>query len=313
MYDIAGISTGGGINSPGNSGNITDDYDDDLSFKFTVINSAFKLKIAEGIIENKSSVDWQSFLLATKKVLFETITNIVQAHGAIKINARLMMEYGQAVYNRENTSNVTYENRHFGGRNGILYPISDLNEYFDEYIIKSIEESLEIYSNVGSGWFFSKVLFLHLTFFKHEPNNCGSFIKLPTFIANKGACINVNNSDNRCILYSIAASQHINHACDSKIKVKNPSRISNYTNYLNCIDMKDITYPMSLDQFDILEKNNQDFSFNVFVLKKEGIHNPKKKKKKILLQSILQSIQILLIIDFLLRLLENQKIIKQNT
>lgn len=280
------LQQGNNSSEPVNSGiNNLNNSSDSLDFRFTLRKSAFRYRIAEGVIDNKSCIDWMSFLLASKNTLFKTINGIIKSHGSIKIKTRLIMEYSLNVYNRpDEPSNVVYENRNFGEGQVVLCPVNNLQEYFDENIVKAISESVEYHAEVGSGWAFSKVQYLHIAFFKHETNNCGSFIKLPTFIANKGSCINVQNTDNKCVLYSILAGLH--HQRFPEQRLNNANRVNNYIHLINEVNMKNVSYPTSLNQFDEIERNNIDLSFNIFVLTKGAIHNSKKKKKKPTLSNI---------------------------
>ena len=38
---------------------------------------------------------------------------------------------------------------------------------------------------------------------RYNPTRGGSYIKLPEWIANKKACVNIKNEDNKCLKYSI--------------------------------------------------------------------------------------------------------------
>jgi hypothetical protein len=61
------------------------------------------------------------------------------------------------------------------------------------------------YLSLNTKYEFSRVLYIEFIVDKYEPLSSGSYIDLPKWIKNKKACINVQNEDNRCILYSIEA------------------------------------------------------------------------------------------------------------
>ena len=103
----------------------------------------------------------------------------------------------------------------------------------------------------------------------YSPLSGSTYIKLPAYLENKQACINVNNKDNDCFRYSLCA-----HIYPPK---KNPQRVTNYTkDMLDSIKIDGIELPVKAcsNVYRKIESQN-DFSFNVYTAE------PKKDKYSI--------------------------------
>lgn len=251
--------------------------------KFVTTNQAFDYKLAEGFIKNNGISDWRAFLYKAKKVLLSTIKEIVSIHGGIKLNIKLISEYCKTCYEEDGTPSVVFDDKNFGDSNHVtILPTTDLTEFFNDLLL-AIEGDLEEFKTTSSGWAFCNIKHIHLNFYAYEPINAGAYIQLPYFIEKKSACINVKNVTNdRCIQYAIAASQHPYHKPDTP-RIISPNRPHYYQSFMNACNFDGIVFPISIHDFDKIEKQNPDFSFNVFVLKKKEklkIQPPDKKKEK---------------------------------
>lgn len=67
----------------------------------------------------------------------------------------------------------------------------------------------EIDHKIGYGYAFLRNIELLINVNKYEPINGSSYIELPSFIQNKGAVINVNNSDNECFNWAVLSALHV--------------------------------------------------------------------------------------------------------
>ena len=54
-----------------------------------------------------------------------------------------------------------------------------------------------------SGLIIKQIEKLKLNFDKYNPTRGGKFIPLPKWVSDKKACINIQNEDNKCFMYSI--------------------------------------------------------------------------------------------------------------
>jgi hypothetical protein len=103
---------------------------------------------------------------------------------------------------------------------------------------------------------------IHIHYDRYNPTRGGSFIPLPKWVADKKACINIKNEDNKCAKYSIQCGFYNVH------EQKNPQEMRHYTKIddkqLNWEGMK---YPSGNRDFDRFEENNHDnISVNVYTI-----------------------------------------------
>ena len=91
-----------------------------------------------------------------------------------------------------------------------------------------------------------------------------SYIPTPESIKAKRAIVNIHNEDDRCFEYAIVASQHY-----SEVDDRNAKRPGQYTKWLGKYNFSDCNQPMTLDDINKFEKNNQ-MAINVFHIKANG-------------------------------------------
>ena len=60
----------------------------------------------------------------------------------------------------------------------------------------------------GSGWALERVISVTVHTVYYQPIAGNSFIKLPEYVFNKKAVLNIQNNDDKCILWSILAHLH---------------------------------------------------------------------------------------------------------
>ena len=81
----------------------------------------------------------------------------------------------------------------------------------------------------------------------YKPLRAGSYIPLDEFLTNKKCCINIQNEDDKCLMYCVL--YHINQ---KSIK-KDPQRVSKYKPYENQFDFSSIKFPASLHEVNKME------------------------------------------------------------
>ena len=89
----------------------------------------------------------------------------------------------------------------------------------------------------------------------YHPLAASSYISLPKILADKKAIINIQNDDEKCLIWSVLAALHPAQ--------NNPQRVSNYEPFQHEVQTEGITFPTPLHQLDQFEKRN-NLSLNVF-------------------------------------------------
>lgn len=99
----------------------------------------------------------------------------------------------------------------------------------------------------------------------------GSFMPLPTWIKNKHACVNIDNSDERCFLYAMAAAWADKNGV---LPDKNKERSKQYEQYFTKFNTENMVFPFVLRQSDMtakcnmtaFERQNKELNMNIKVL-----------------------------------------------
>ena len=95
---------------------------------------------------------------------------------------------------------------------------------------------------------------------RYNPLRASSHIKLPKGLKEKNACVNVENKDNKCLLWSVLA-----HDLNLPNE-EHPERVTHYEPYEGFINMKDIPYPVPITSLPRFERQNAR-SVHVYALR----------------------------------------------
>ena len=156
----------------------------------------------------------------------------------------------------------TYSEPIFRHKQEALLQVNEIEGLLDIAFPKILEQ-LENYMNEGSGWNFERVQLLWLDIAKYEPPKGGSYIPLPSFLANKKAIINVKNNDDNCLRWALKSTLFP--------VAKNPQRTSSYpSDDKDGLDLNSIDSPTPVSQIRNVEKQN-NLAINVFGFEKGTI------------------------------------------
>lgn len=149
----------------------------------------------------------------------------------------------------------------FHGRCHIVLKKEDIETALRESIMKIVNSFLE-YQREGSNWTLDKVLGVNIHIIQYDPIKGSSYLPLPSKLANKKAIINIQNSDQKCFMWSVIASLYP--------VAKDPQRVIKYVQYVDKLDFTDVPFPVKIGDIPKFEKKNQ-ISINVFGFEKQEI------------------------------------------
>lgn len=133
---------------------------------------------------------------------------------------------------------------------------SDMSEQLAKAYQK-LYKSMDEFQGEGSGWILDTILKMEVNVAEYIPIQGSSYVPLPKKLEQKKAILNIHNSDQRCFLWSVLAGIHPVHRKD------HANRVSNYSPYVNEINLTGIEFPMSLNKISKFESQN-NISINVF-------------------------------------------------
>ena len=126
-----------------------------------------------------------------------------------------------------------------------------LNEAFQRVL-----ETLEKWTQRGSGWVVDRVETLWLDIARYQPLRGGSYIPLPAAVRNKKAVVNVKNRDDHCLRWAVRAS------LANPAPPNNPERISWYPTD-DALNFTGVDAPTPVSQVPKVERQN-GLAINVF-------------------------------------------------
>lgn len=224
----------------------------ELKRAFQGILKTYYLQVSD---KNENSKDICNLLYELKPKIKQIVKRPMQEYKALKFNIVV-----EATYTKELTNE--FQARAFKTLNYPVFEASNLNAVLNKMILKICNEETE-YEGKGSGWALSNIDGILIRFSKYHPLGGSSYMPLPDEIANKHACINVQNfHDNECFRWSILARY---------VEGRNPQRLDNrYFASNKQFNFDNLTYPVSLDQITKFEKQNPGVSVNVYGLNEQS-------------------------------------------
>lgn len=226
--------------------------------KWDDLQSAFADRVRTGVITNLRHTDSKLFLLDCSTLFRRRILNELKKEEALKVNAVLCGEFRVS-----KADEVLEDIKYLNTKNAPIFRDTDLDVWFNTYIISPLLAELDDFQERDSGWALSNIINLSLNINKFNPLRAGSYIELPKQIASRGACVNVQNTDDACFAWAVTSALY---PAPSEIA----KRMSSYPNPQDVLDLKGISFPMSFRQIPRFEKQN-NISVNVYRLSKS--HN----------------------------------------
>jgi hypothetical protein len=141
--------------------------------------------------------------------------------------------------------------------------ISEINQIVNNAKTYLINEIPEMSLN-NSGWNFAYISTMDIGVSKYKPLKGGSYLELDKTLLNKKCCINIKNTDDKCLVYCI-----LYHIHKDSIKT-NADRISNYKQYDSEFDFSKIVFPVKLSDIHKVE-DIVDYGINVFGYEKSVV------------------------------------------
>ena len=202
--------------------------------------------------ENDGSLE---LLNASTKAMEYQLQQYRRDEHSLKFNMSLHLNFEQAV----DSSNVTNPHVVLLTEQFEIYADSEIANLL-ELAFKQLENRIETYEGVGSGWIVSNFIALDTTVWKLDPLRASSYHELPVWVRNTKCVVNVKNRDQLCFKYAVQAGLY------KPSDPQHSTRISSYSYTETREDVPDFSmlkYPVTLRNIDQFEKKN-DISVNVY-------------------------------------------------
>ena len=131
----------------------------------------------------------------------------------------------------------------------------DLTAIGDDIAFQTLRK-IDEFESQGSGWQFESIDDIKISTSVYDPlKEGGSYIPTPRFLQNKTAVVNVQNNDNKCIVWSILAHFFPKEGNMTKQRL--------YNRHEDELNMTGISFPTPLKQISKIERQN-NMSIHVF-------------------------------------------------
>ena len=146
-----------------------------------------------------------------------------------------------------------------GGFRTQIFPAMDPADIDYTALRADLNREVEQYTNVGSWWTMSAIIWFIILLGDYRPLTGSSYIPTPKAIVHKHAVISVHNpSDEMWFLWAVLSALH---PVDD-----NGHRVSKYQPYVHTLDVTGLKCPMPANQVATFERNNSTVSVNVYDL-----------------------------------------------
>ena len=207
--------------------------------------------------ENKMEI-LKNFLVYHQNIKFKMILVCLMEKHLIDSNKNTIgLEEYKAYYHSGTFNNI---------KSTIIDKILDLR-------IDTINGTIEAYKEAGSSWYFKEVVQLEIHTVEFNPAKGSSYIKLPDWISDKKAIVNIQNKDEKCFLWCVLRYLHP--------RERDEQRLTGLKEYENSLNTKGISFPMKLKDITKFEKLNPEIpGINVFSVNENKIFYPLRMAEK---------------------------------
>ena len=140
----------------------------------------------------------------------------------------------------------------------VVLESSDLDEQFQS-ASQRIKSLLETFEGEGSGFSLRSIKECTVNIATYDVIGGSSFVELPAYVQNKKATVNVKNADEFCFLYCLSYVR-------KPLNSGNPNRAFHYKKDLKNFNLDGLKFPLPIKQISKFEKQNPDFSVNVYAV-----------------------------------------------
>lgn len=236
-------------------------------------DSAFARRIVKYTFKNLVHKDFKSFfeasLIEFKKTTSDILSRMFKVKSYLLLEAIFTRPFKQPDNQNNQSSSTasstieTNQSEKFFLQCGtkIITPTTNIDNWFRNNVVTTIMSTVDRLQENGSGWTLQSIEQMDVTYNKSVSLNASSYIPTPRAIALKHAVINVQNTDNKCFVWAVLSRLH-----EPKY---GKNRISSYMHYEKELNLRNISYPVSLSDIDVFENDNPTISINVYVLEKK--------------------------------------------
>ena len=212
----------------------------------SAINNRFNVFTFEPI----NDVEYSSAITMNLEIIEQTLRELRQCYSAMKFYIIF-----EALFRKQ----IHGDTQEFGfyTKTHTLLQNSDIDELL-QICSDKINSSIDSFLRRGSGWIFEEFTNITLNVTEYRPCAGGTFLELPTPLKFKKSLLNIQNTDDKCIIWAITAALH-----PLSDNTPNHTRTTHYKKYINECNVSNVTFPTPISDIPKLENNN-NIRINVY-------------------------------------------------
>lgn len=219
----------------------------------TALNQGIKyyvLNITDQSDQIHAPQDVRRYMQAVRPILLRLLKNKI-GHGK-KIGLGIKAHYSfVTTMNNHETVRERHEQFHHTNMR-LVTEGTDMSAWIDDRADELVEKVAKMLAN-GSADTLTRISQVTLNVVEYRAHRAAIYLPLPDHIANKKACINVQNKDNKCFAYTLALGLFHNEIKSCAEAAKRPYLLSTYVDRL---DLKGVEFPVSLSDIPRIERMN---------------------------------------------------------
>ena len=205
---------------------------------------------------SEDDIDLDQYINNNEGEINNVVSDAIQQHRAIRVYVSV-----DALLSREGESGPQICNFRF--QTPIQLVGGGLHDLDIDEFRRSLHDSLDRFTNLGSGYTLQRVLKFVVHLFKYRPLVGSSYIPTPPELVSKHALVNPRNKDNECFKWAVLAALFPVE--------ENTHRVSSYKPHVNKVDWSSLKFPVSLRQIREFERRNTDLTINVYEYVEEEV------------------------------------------
>lgn len=228
-------------------------------------DKAFSQRMFTFAIVNREHIDVREFFNEASVYFERELRKVLNNHESVKVNTCFSTTFEKEIRGNQTDADENYVRMKNEKQDLFIHTKSvavmkneNLNKFFKESVMTTILQKFDDAPMRGSGSLKS-INELQVQINRYDPLNGNSYIKLPKFLANKHAIVNVKNNDEKCFMWAVLSALH------NKDIINNPERVKKYEQYQDELNFTGIEFPMQVNHIDKFEKLNDSISINVYM------------------------------------------------
>jgi len=140
--------------------------------------------------------------------------------------------------------------------------VKNAQDYNIDTLQANLEHNAEQWNKRGSNFNIERMSRFVLSVPPYRPLHGSTFVPTPEFLAKKHCLVNIQNNDEKCIVWSVLSALYP--------PTHNPHGLTNYIDYEHSLNVEGLNFPIQTNHIPIFEKLNPSTSVKVLAFEESS-------------------------------------------